>query len=262
MSERFRRGKNKDRSYENDWYAADQRDPDVSLNTGIRQYMREQQEIASTNDKERWLDMPEIPTSEELHLGDDTVVDLLPNKVSNKFKSVRSYLKTHYQLLREDAASPLRDAIDKYRKDPSTLDDHDLSVYEKVHISGFTFTRNGIAARIKFSTRRAGRKILWAASKRLVSGSLLAMTPADDNFKSQCIVAIVAARPAELLERSPPEVDIYFSGLSDIQIDPQTEYVMIESKQGYYEAYRHTLKGIQKLSRERYFCACSSFRVY
>jgi helicase required for RNAi-mediated heterochromatin assembly 1 len=86
----------------------------------------------------------------------------------------------------------------------------------------------------------------------LVSGSIVALTPAKDNFKSKCVVAIVAARPKAGVECIPPEIDIYFSCPEDIEIDPQVEWLMVEAKKGYYEAFRHTMRALQKLQGERY----------
>lgn len=263
MPERFRKGKGgKYQRNSDDWPRRQQTNFDIALNTDIRKYMQEQNNLRSTGDRDRWIDALEIPKSDEIHLAEGTMVELAANKVHDKFKSVRSYLKTHYNLLREDAVGPLRDAIDTFRNDPDMVDNGELSIYEKVHISGFTFTNMGIAARLKFSTRRAGRRILWSASKRLVAGSLVALTPANDNFRSKCIVAIIAARPIELLECSPPEVDIYFGSIEDIQIDPQVGFTMVESKQGYFEASRHTLRAIQKLSKEEYVSVVFDLIVY
>lgn len=84
-----------------------------------------------------------------------------------------------------------------------------------------------------------------------MQGSIVALTPAKDKFATACIVATVAARPRSGLELTPPEIDIYFSRPEDIQIDPQEEWVMLESKQGYFEAHRHTLRAIQKMGKER-----------
>ena len=130
------------------------------------------------------------------------------------------------------------------------MDDFTLSIYEKVHFAGFTFSQLGIAARIRFSTVRAGRNILWSASKRLTSGTLVALFPADDKLQQKCIVALVAARPGEGLKSNPPEIDLYFCRPEDTEMDPQQEWVMVEAKTGYYEAYRHTLRALQKLSNE------------
>ncbi|KAI9872611.1 MAG: hypothetical protein M1823_008128, partial [Watsoniomyces obsoletus] len=162
------------------------------------------------------------------------------------------YLKAHYELHREDAVSPLRDAVDKFRKDPDMSDDKSLHIYEKVHICGFTFSQLGIAARVTFSTARAGRHILWQSSKRLVSGTLVALTPADNKFETKCIIALVAARPLAGVQLMPSEVDLFFCRTEDIHIDPQQEWTMVEASTGYYEAYRHTLRALQKLSHESF----------
>ena len=79
----------------------------------------------------------------------------------------------------------------------------------------------------------------------------MALTPAKDKFRTTCIVAIVAARPISLVEDTPPQIDIYFSRAEDIQVDPQLEWTMVEAKQGYFEANRHVLRALQKLSCER-----------
>ena len=225
---------------------------DVSLNKDIRQYIHDQDKKNKSAEPGDWRGLPEIPTNDEVSLALEEEVTLLPNKQRGKWKSKEKYLRTHYELQREDAVSPLRDAIDKFRKDPGMGDDHSLNIYEKVHVCGFTFSQLGVAARIQFSTNRAGRHILWQASKRLVSGTLVALSPADDNFESKCIVALVAARALVGLELSPPQIDIFFCRPEDIQIDPQQEWIMIEAKQGYFEAYRHTLKALQKLSHEKF----------
>ena len=88
-------------------------------------------------------------------------------------------------------------------------------------------------------------------STRLLAGTMVALTPAKDNFRAKCIIAIVAARPLSGVEDTPPQIDIYFSKPEEIEIDPQQEFTMIEAKSGYYEAARHTLRALQKLSAER-----------
>ena len=118
-------------------------------------------------------------------------------------------------------------------------------------IASLIFAATGIAARITFSLKRTGKKILWEQSKRLVTGSLVALTPANDMFGTICRVAVVAARPLARVEQNPPEIDIYFATYDEIEVDPQQEWVMVEARTGYFEAYRHTLRGLQKLAGER-----------
>ena len=121
----------------------------------------------------------------------------------------------------------------------------------QVYINGITFAPQGIAFRVEFSTRRAGKRIRWEQSKRLISGSIVALTPVDDMFQRLCLVAVVAARPVEGLKVTPPSIDLFFGSHEETEVDPQQEWVMVEARQGYYEAHRHTLRALQKMSTER-----------
>ncbi len=104
--------------------------------------------------------------------------------------------------------------------------------------------------RVVFSLARSGKRVHWEQSKRLITGSLVALTPADDLFKTKCIVAVVAARPLVGLEQNPPEIDLFFARAEDLEIDPAKEWIMVEDRTAYYEAHRHTLLALQKLMRE------------
>lgn len=92
--------------------------------------------------------------------------------------------------------------------------------------------------------------MLWEQSKRLVQGTLIALSPANDMFKNICKVGVVAARPLSGVQSNPPEIDIFFGSPDEIEIDPQQEWVMVESSIGYFEAYRHTLSSLQKMGTE------------
>ena len=225
-------------------------DLDLTLNLDIRHYVEKQSRITGREGRDAWLDQEELPANEEIFENQDQAVELAPNKVRGKWKSVDKYLKAHYALLREDAVSPLRDAVDTFRKTPDMSDGKGVCIYEKVHIAGFTFSQKGIAVRVTFSTARAGKRIIWGASKRLTSGSLVALTPARDKFTTTRVIAVVAARPLAGVESTPCEVDLFFARPQELEIDPQTEWLMIEAKTGYYEALRHTMRALQKLSTE------------
>jgi helicase required for RNAi-mediated heterochromatin assembly 1 len=84
-----------------------------------------------------------------------------------------------------------------------------------------------------------------------MAGTTVALSPAKDKFETTCMIAVVAARPIGEVEGTPAQIDIYFRGAQDIEVDPQIEWIMIEAKQGYFEAARHTLRALQKLSQER-----------
>lgn len=89
-----------------------------------------------------WLSKPEIPSSDEILGTEDDLletgeefVDLATNKIVGPWGSKEEYLKAHYELLREEAVAPLRDAVAIFRNDPDMDDNKDLSVYEKVIFS-------------------------------------------------------------------------------------------------------------------------------
>ena len=122
----------------------------------------------------------------------------------------------------------------------------------QVYILGFVFATKGIAARVQFSLRRVGKQVIWEQSKRLLQGSLIALTPANDMFKTICKVGIVAARPLSAVQQEPPEVDIFFARSEDLEIDPHREWVMVESRIGYFESARWTLQALQKIHHEKF----------
>lgn len=93
--------------------------------------------------------------------------------------------------------------------------------------------------------------MIWEQSKRLITGTMVALTPAEDMFKEVCRVAVVAARPLAGVSQNPPEIDIFFADPEDFEIDPQQEWVMVEARVGYFESYRHTLLSLQKMAQER-----------
>lgn len=248
LTERF---KGRSRGNNEGWLFEDNPPRRTSANPAIAKYIHDQLTITdSFANSNNWLSTPEIPSRDEISPPDGAEVALPANRMGSPFSKPISYLKTHYKLLREDAISPLREAVGKFRKDPQRMDDHDMRIYEQVRVVGLTFTFKGIATRIKFSTARSNRKILWSASKRLTSGTLVALSPTKDEFQTQCILAIVAARPLQNLEVSPPEIDLFFGHADHQEIDPQSSFLMVEASQGYFEAYRHTLLALQKQSQE------------
>lgn len=125
-------------------------------------------------------------------------------------------------------------------------------VYDRqVYIIGVTCSPKGLGFRIQFSTHRAGKNIAWEYSKRLITGSLVALSPADDVFRTQCVVAVVASRTLESVKMKPPQIDIFFAKPEDVEFDPQKEWLMVEAKDGYFESVRHTMTTLQKIDQER-----------
>ncbi|KAK4988270.1 hypothetical protein LTR28_001751, partial [Elasticomyces elasticus] len=123
-------------------------------------------------------------------------------------------------------------------------------IYEKIFIVGVILSPKGVAVRVVFSMVRAGKKIHWEQSKRLLTGSVVVLTPASDMFQTKAVVAVVAARPLAAVQQNPPEIDLFFARPEELELDPSQEWVMLEERTGYYEAERHTLLALQKMMKE------------
>ncbi|CAG8285304.1 unnamed protein product [Penicillium salamii] len=202
-----------------------------------------------------WQSKPEIPDEKEI-LGTENdgspYIILLPNIIDGPWQSKEKYLEAHYRLLREDAVSPLRDAVALVRDAPERRDERGLAVYESVYVRGVTMNLSGLAIHVCFSTRRAGKEIAWASSDRLRPGTLVALSPLKNAFKSKCVVGVVAFRLLDEVQKDPPEVDIYLASYRDFDVDTQKEWIMVEARLGYFEETRHAMKALQKMSTEKF----------
>jgi helicase required for RNAi-mediated heterochromatin assembly 1 len=109
--------------------------PNIKLNVGIRAYARAADDIMKASSS-RWFCQPEVPTSAEVLLPGDGEVKIPANKIDGAWKSKDKYLKAHYNLLREDAVSPLRDAVELFRRTPEMMENESkvISIYEKVNL--------------------------------------------------------------------------------------------------------------------------------
>ncbi|KAF3919591.1 hypothetical protein ABW20_dc0103356 [Dactylellina cionopaga] len=196
----------------------------------------------------KWRAYPDVPSAAELMSED---VELPCNEVGYPWDSVDEYLGAHYELLREDSFSPLRDAVGRFRAEPQMDDENDVAVYENCRIIGVTFANNfGICVKMNFSTNRARKKIRWEHSKRLCPGTLVALT--TDDFSKVVRVATVAARPlsgVDDLLPNGPEVDLLLAP-DELEIDPTKTWIMIESRKSYFEAYKHTLRALQRMETD------------
>jgi helicase required for RNAi-mediated heterochromatin assembly 1 len=95
-----------------------------------------------------WQKLPEIPTAGEIlepmersqnnwftvdncknDLKDKIQAALPHNVIDRPWDSVGDYIGAHYQLLREDAIAPLRQAVSLYRSQPTMKDNQELSIY-------------------------------------------------------------------------------------------------------------------------------------
>ena len=108
----------------------------VHVNPAIREYYNQARPEESAENEE-WLLKPELPSSAEI-LGTDLpedegdCVQLMPNHIEGPWPSKDSYLRAHYELLREDSIAPLRDAVAYVRDEPKMMDSKEVSIYDKV----------------------------------------------------------------------------------------------------------------------------------
>ncbi|KAJ2984434.1 hypothetical protein NUW58_g6060 [Xylaria curta] len=203
-----------------------------------------------------WQSYSEIPTAKDLNPDWENPEDLeridslLPNNWQHPFPDKNTYLETHYRLQREEAIAILRYSVKKYREDPAMVDDDETCVYTKIFVQGYLMTRLGPMCRIQFSTERAGKKIRWTQTRRLTTGSLVAISTAKDNFKTICMPAVIADHPIrDGLDQIPPTIQIFWGNTDDAILDPTTELVMLETRCGYFEAVRHCMVGLQHVAR-------------
>lgn len=118
----------------------------VQYSTEVRNYFKSSNKTVSGGS---WLLKPEVPTSDEIMGKHDaeTILSLgptlRPNKTHGSYENVEEYLGTQYDLLREDAIRPLREAVGKVRAEPYQLEEHyhnsGIGIYEPVSISPLFF---------------------------------------------------------------------------------------------------------------------------
>lgn len=103
---------------------------------------------------EGWRRLPEIPGAEEIlapgnrfqdnsNSGDEDFEDLNHNRgpnlpiniVDKAWRDKGEYIGAHYQLLREDAIAPLRQAVAMYRSQPAMKDNQEVAIYTHVRRS-------------------------------------------------------------------------------------------------------------------------------
>ena len=109
--------------------------PVASVNLGIRAYIHAADNIKQASPK-GWRSQPEFPASAEILLAGHEDVLIPANKIDGAWKSKEKYLKAHYNLLREDVVSPLRDAVELFRRNPDMMenDSRVICIYEKVNL--------------------------------------------------------------------------------------------------------------------------------
>ena len=124
-----------------------------------------------------WLEKPEIPHSSEIlrenraEFAPASMETLIPTeseprpkKIDGPYDNNEDYLRTEYELLREDALRPLSEAIAEVRKDPwkdEAKYERNVGIYEPAYITSFVFSPRGLATRVAFSMSRVKKHIRY-----------------------------------------------------------------------------------------------------
>jgi helicase required for RNAi-mediated heterochromatin assembly 1 len=164
------------------------------------------------------------------------------------FSSNASYLRIQYELFREEAVRPLREAVSFMKSNPFADEppkNGNFGIYDDVRITGVTTTNMGPAVEVQFSTRRCGKKINWETSSRLMPGSVVILS--CDRFAT-CIPAVVASRDEDKLKVN--RTDLWFPHPDMLEIDPRKVFVIAEERSTFYEAQRSVMMSLQKMTGE------------
>ena len=60
------------------------------------------------------------------------MLEVPTNTIDGPWDDKEDYLRTHYELLREDAVASLRDGVQEFRERPWMSENSTVSIYEKV----------------------------------------------------------------------------------------------------------------------------------
>ncbi|KAF9872164.1 dead box helicase [Colletotrichum karsti] len=198
-----------------------------------------------------WRSTSEIPLAEEV----TREVGILPkpNNLNAAYPSKDAYLEVQYSILRHEGVEPLRKAVQEYRSAPEMTESTETCVYTEVFVRGANIIRLGVMVRVTFSAIRTRQLVNWPASQRLVPGTVVALSPISDNFKTQCIVAVVTGRYDEAIDSpvTPPPLDleIHDPQATANTMEPDQEFVMIEARSNYFEAVRHVMEGLKQAAK-------------
>uniref|UniRef100_A0A8C5MB86 NFX1-type zinc finger-containing protein 1 n=1 Tax=Leptobrachium leishanense TaxID=445787 RepID=A0A8C5MB86_9ANUR len=185
------------------------------------------------------------PRHEDFDLTQNPI--LRPNIIHTSYPNTKTYLDTHFRLLREDFIRPLREGISKLLslqdKEIVRAKFDNIRIYFDTQIIAPVFTKNGIIHTVKFNTNNL-KQVRWESSKRLLFGSLVCLS--QDNFKNM-LFATVADRNIPDLQKG--QVSLTFTEESRQKLGQHVvadTFLMVEAT-AYFEAYRHVLEGLKEL---------------
>ncbi|OCT76170.1 NFX1-type zinc finger-containing protein 1 [Xenopus laevis] len=185
------------------------------------------------------------PTHEDIYL--DKKIYMPQNIVNGSYRDAKSYLDTHFRLLREDFIRPLRDGISQlvsvHSKEIAETKFDDIRIYFSAKILSPVCTRVGIVHEVKFDISKLSN-VRWESSRRLLFGALVCLS--KDNFRNM-FFATVADRNVTDLHKGV--ITLMFCEESRQALESHTlndSFLMVEAT-AYFEAYRHVLEGLKEM---------------
>ena len=191
-----------------------------------------------------------IPSMDEILSNEPVFLRANIVEQGGSYENSEHYLDIHFRLLREDFLGPLRDGIQTYVSH-SSQKNTDIRIYENVFSLGPRVNpKCGLVYGLRLDKQKFG-KIQWTNSRRLIYGSLLALTA--DHFLT-CVFVTVEDRSnlekdLTLYVRPYLESNDLFINQNSTKVDlliNQQSLTMVETT-SYFEAYRHVLNALQKI---------------
>ncbi|XP_041100383.1 NFX1-type zinc finger-containing protein 1-like isoform X2 [Polyodon spathula] len=202
-----------------------------------------------------------FPTYEDIHLTAKPF--MRPNIIGQRFEDTKTYLDTHFRLLREDFIRPLRDGISQVLKfDGKDLRKgrfDDIRIYLNAYILSPICTHKGILYRVQFGIDNL-KSVNWESSKRLLYGALVCLS--RDNFETM-IFATVANRDVKDLQNGITTLDFTEESRLKLSEFQENDYFLMVETTAFFEAYRHVLGGLKEMAlgelpMQKYIVSCDT----
>ena len=204
---------------------------------------------------ENFRDVSIIPQEKDFQHGARPFVRA--NVVNGRYENVDHYLDVQFRLLQEDLLIPLREGVRQLRSDRNPArpqgSNHgiakDIRIYYDVNVLNPVCSTKGMVYRIRFDCRHKNvRRVPWRKSSRLKFGSLVCLS--HDDFHTMFFATVENREPRDL---QYGELEVRFENVeaADVNrfIKERESFEMVESE-AYFEAYRHNLEALQKITEE------------